>query len=48
MATQGHELYHALEIACEPSIVDARTLARFYARVRQELRTPPARSANGS
>jgi hypothetical protein len=33
MATLGHELYHAIEIAGEPSIVDARTLARFYARV---------------
>ena len=30
MATLGHELYHALEIAGEPSIVDARTLAAFY------------------
>jgi hypothetical protein len=73
MATLGHELYHALEIAGEPSIVDARTLAQFYARagtpsppmdhtqtfetraaadtgarIRQELLTPPARSANGS
>jgi hypothetical protein len=33
MATLGHELHHALEIAGEPSIVDARTLAQFYARV---------------
>jgi len=32
MATLGHELYHALEIAQEPSIVDARTLAAFYRR----------------
>ena len=30
MATLGHELYHALEIAEAPSIVDARTLAAFY------------------
>jgi hypothetical protein len=33
MATLGHELYHALEIADEPSIVDARTLAAFYGRI---------------
>jgi len=32
MATLGHELYHALEIAQEPSIFDARTLAAFYRR----------------
>ena len=33
MATLGHELYHAVEIANEPSIVDARTLAAFYTRI---------------
>jgi hypothetical protein len=33
MATLGHELYHAVEIADEPSIVDARTLAAFYLRI---------------
>ena len=33
MATLGHELYHALEIAREPSIVDARSLAAFYRRI---------------
>jgi hypothetical protein len=33
MATLGHELYHALEIAREPSVVDARSLAAFYARI---------------
>jgi hypothetical protein len=33
MATLGHELYHAVEIADEPSIVDARTLAAFYGRI---------------
>ena len=33
MATLGHELYHAVEIADEPSIVDAHTLAAFYLRV---------------
>ena len=73
MATLGHELHHALEIAGEPSIVDSRTLAQFYtrigvpsypmghgqtfetraaadmgARVRRELLTTSARSANGS
>jgi hypothetical protein len=73
MATLGHELHHALEIAAEPSIVDSRTLTRFYARigipshpmghgqtfetraaadvgmrVRHQLLTTPARSANGS
>ncbi|MBW8861943.1 MAG: hypothetical protein JF601_06165 [Acidobacteria bacterium] len=30
IATLGHELFHALEIAAEPSIVDARSLAAFY------------------
>lgn len=30
MATLGHELHHAVEIADEPSIVDPRTLAAFY------------------
>ena len=73
MATLGHELHHALEIANEPSIVNSRTLAQFYTRigvesypmghaqtfetqaaadmgtrVRRELLTTPARSANGS
>jgi hypothetical protein len=33
MATLGHELFHAIEIAQEPSIVDAETLADFYARI---------------
>jgi hypothetical protein len=36
MATLGHELFHALEIASEPSIVDTRTLATFYARTGME------------
>jgi hypothetical protein len=31
IATLGHELFHALEIAAQPSIVDARSLAAFYA-----------------
>jgi hypothetical protein len=33
MATLGHELFHATEIASEPSVVDARSLAAFYARI---------------
>lgn len=36
MATLGHELFHAVEIAREPSIVDARSLAAFYERVGRE------------
>jgi hypothetical protein len=36
MSTLGHELYHALEIALEPSIVDARTLAAHYRRIGEE------------
>jgi hypothetical protein len=32
MATLGHELHHAVEIAGEPSIVDAKTLAAFYTK----------------
>lgn len=33
MGTLGHELYHAVEIAEEPSVVDARTLAALYTRI---------------
>jgi len=33
MATLGHELFHAIEIAEEPSVVDADTLAAFYTRI---------------
>ena len=33
MAALGHELYHAVEIANEPSVVDTRTLAAFYGRI---------------
>jgi hypothetical protein len=36
MATLGHELFHAVEIAGEPSIVDARSLAAFYERIGRE------------
>jgi len=33
MAILGHELYHAVEIAEDPSVVDARTLAALYTRI---------------
>jgi hypothetical protein len=33
MATLGHELFHALEIAEEPSVVSAATLADLYSRI---------------
>ena len=33
MATLGHELFHAIEIAEEPSVVNADTLAVFYSRI---------------
>jgi hypothetical protein len=33
MAALGHELYHAVEIANEPSVVDTRTLAALYERI---------------
>jgi hypothetical protein len=33
MATLGHELYHALEIAETPSVVNADTLADLYLRI---------------
>ena len=33
MATLGHELHHALEIAGAPSVVDRQTLASYYARI---------------
>jgi hypothetical protein len=33
MATLGHELRHVVEIADEPSIVDARSLANHYERI---------------
>jgi hypothetical protein len=33
MATLGHELFHAGEIASEPSVVDAATMATYYARI---------------
>lgn len=36
MATLGHELYHALEIAREPSIVDIRSLAAHYRRIGEQ------------
>jgi hypothetical protein len=33
MATLGHELFHAIEIAEEPSVVSPETLATLYARI---------------
>ena len=33
LSTLGHELFHAVEIADQPSIVDASGLAAFYMRV---------------
>jgi hypothetical protein len=36
MATLGHELFHAVEIAREPSVVDARTLAALYEHIGME------------
>ena len=33
MATLGHELFHAGEISSEPSIVNAETMAKYYARI---------------
>jgi hypothetical protein len=33
MATLAHELFHATEIAAEPSVVDVRSLAALYARI---------------
>jgi hypothetical protein len=33
IATLGHELFHAIEIAEEPSVVNADTLAAFYTRI---------------
>ena len=36
MATLGHELYHALEIAREPSVVDIRSLAAHYRRIGEQ------------
>ena len=33
MATLGHELFHAIEIAEEPSVVNAESLAAFYTRI---------------
>jgi len=33
MVTLAHELFHATEIAAEPSVVDVHSLAAFYARI---------------
>jgi hypothetical protein len=43
MATFGHELFHALEIAAAPSIVDAATLAAHYERVGMRVGKSSAR-----
>ena len=39
IATLGHELHHAVEVADEPSVVSGRTLASLYARIGTETRT---------
>ncbi|HEY2151120.1 MAG TPA: hypothetical protein VGH34_09940 [Vicinamibacterales bacterium] len=36
ISTLGHELFHAIEIAREPSIVDPRTLGEFFERAGRE------------
>jgi hypothetical protein len=36
IATLGHELYHAIEIAQEPSVVSAGTLGDLYQRIGQQ------------
>src|SRR4051794_37535693 len=33
MTTLGHELFHAIEIGAEPSVVSPDTLADFYSRI---------------
>jgi len=33
LVTLGHELHHAVEIANQPSVVNARSLAAFYQRI---------------
>jgi len=33
MSTLGHELFHATEIAAEPAVINARTLAAHYASI---------------
>jgi hypothetical protein len=33
MATLAHELFHAIEIAEEPSVINHETLAAFYSRI---------------
>jgi len=41
MATLGHELFHALEIAGQPSIVDARGLAAYYTQAGEKTGNLP-------
>jgi hypothetical protein len=38
MATLGHELFHAIEIAEEPSVVNADTLADLYSAIGSKTR----------
>jgi hypothetical protein len=50
IAMLGHELYHAIEIAQEPSVCDTRTLRALYRRIGHEyghgrFETEPARMA---
>jgi hypothetical protein len=33
MATLGHELFHAIEIATEPAVVNSTSLANLYSRI---------------
>jgi hypothetical protein len=37
LATLGHELRHAVEIADEPSVTDSHALARFFARIGTDM-----------
>jgi len=43
MATLGHELFHAIEIAEEPSVVSADTLETLYARIGIKTGEQPGR-----
>jgi hypothetical protein len=43
MATLGHELFHAIEIAEEPSVVNSSTLADLYSRIGLQTGDSPGR-----
>jgi hypothetical protein len=43
MATLGHELFHAIEIAEEPSVVNSSTLADLYSRIGVQTDDSPGR-----